>query len=143
MAAGQGELTREESYVANGSTGSTHGEDGQPRDIAARPRQAGDEPAPNRIGPSEDDRDRPGRLLDGHGGGSACDHNDINLERNQLCRKSGEPLILSLGISVFNHDIAALDVTEVTQSLEEGLSQVGGSGQVGRQVAYSSDRCAG
>src|SRR6266567_9547258 len=50
MAAGQGELTREESYVANGSTGSTHGEDGQPRDIAARPRQAGDEPAPNRIG---------------------------------------------------------------------------------------------
>jgi hypothetical protein len=78
-------------------------------------------------------------LLDGHGGGSACDHNDINLERNRLCRKSGEPLVLSLGISVFDHDIAALDVTEVTQSLEEGLSQVGGSGQVGGQVAYSND----
>ena len=35
---------------------------------------------------------------------------------------------LPLGRSVFNHDVAALDVTEVTQSLEEGLSQVRGSG---------------
>ena len=69
----------------------------------------------------------------------ACGHDDINLERNQFGRKSGEPLELPLGISVFDHDVAALDVTEVTQSLEEGLAQVGGSGQVGRQVAYSSD----
>ena len=53
--------------------------------------------------------------------------------------KSGEPLELPLGISVFNHDVAALDVTEVTQSLEEGLSQVGIRGQVERQEAYSSD----
>ena len=57
---------------------------------------------------------------------------DINLERNQFGRKSGEPLELPLGISVFNHDVAALDVTEVTQSLEEGVAQVGASGQVGR-----------
>jgi hypothetical protein len=40
---------------------------------------------------------------------------------------------------VFDHDVAALDVTEVTQSLTEGLLDVGVSGQVGRQVAYSSD----
>ena len=53
-------------------------------------------------------------------------HDDINLERNQFGRKSGEPLGLPLGISVFDHDVATLDVTEVTQSLTEGLWQVGG-----------------
>ena len=78
-------------------------------------------------------------MLGGQGGECAWGHDDINLERNQFGRKSGEPLELPLGISVFDHDVAALDVTEVTQSLEEGLLQVGTSGQVGRQVAYSSD----
>ena len=78
-------------------------------------------------------------MLGGQGVGCACGHDDINLERNQFGRKSGEPLELPLGISVFDHDVAALDVTEVTQSLTEGLLQVGTSGQVARQVAYSSD----
>ncbi|MBM2844101.1 MAG: merR-type protein [Anaerolineales bacterium] len=71
--------------------------------------------------------------------GCAWGEDDINLERNQFGRKSGEPLGLPLGISVFDHDVAALDVTEVTQPLEERLSQVGTSGQVERQPAYSSD----
>ncbi|MGH7418437.1 MAG: hypothetical protein ACREKB_11735 [Candidatus Rokuibacteriota bacterium] len=56
-----------------------------------------------------------------------------------MTRSGGEPLELPLGISVFDHDVAALDVTEVTQSLEEGLSQVGSSGPVDPQPAYSSD----
>jgi hypothetical protein len=112
----------------------------QPRDIAARPRQAGDEPALNRIGSrTEHNGEGPGRLLGGQGGGCARSHDDINLERNQFGRESGEPLGLPLGISVFDHDVTALDVTEVTQSLEEGLVYVGASGHVGRQVAYSSD----
>jgi len=66
-------------------------------------------------------------------------HDDINLERNQFGRESGEPLELPLGISVFDHDVAALDVTEVTQSLTEGPVHVGVSGQVGRQDSYPSD----
>jgi hypothetical protein len=79
-------------------------------------------------------------LLGGPGGDCAsCRDDDINLERNQFGRESGVPLDLPLGISVFNHDVAALDVTEVTQSLTEGLVVVGAKGQVGRQVAYSSD----
>ena len=78
-------------------------------------------------------------MLSGQGGGCAWGHDDINLERNQFGRKSGEPLELPLGRSVFDHEVAALDVTEVTQSLEEGLSQVGIRGQVDRQEAYSSD----
>src|SRR5207249_1293428 len=87
----------------------------------------------------EDNGDSLGRLLGGQGLGCASGHDDINLERTQFGRKSGEPLELPLGISVFDHDVAALDVTEVTQSLEEGLLQVGASGQVARQVAYSSN----
>src|SRR5713226_8522596 len=47
------------------------GEVGQPRDIAARPRKAGDEPAPNRIGSSEDNGEGSGRLLGGEGGDCA------------------------------------------------------------------------
>ena len=78
-------------------------------------------------------------MLGGQGGGCASGHDDINLERNQFGRKSGEPLELPLSISVFNHDGTALDVAEVTQSVTEGLWQVGRSGQVGPQVAYSSD----
>jgi hypothetical protein len=77
-------------------------------------------------------------LLGGQGGGGASSgHDDVNLERNQLGRKSREPLELPLGISVFDHDIAALDVTEGTQSLEEGPSQVRVSARVERQEAYS------
>ena len=60
-----------------------------------------------------------------------------DLERNQFGRKSGQPPGLPLGISVFDHEVAALDVTEVTQPLTEGLVQVGTTGQVERQVAYA------
>jgi hypothetical protein len=73
--------------------------------------------------------------------GSLCassGHDDINLEGDQFGRKSGQALRLPLGISVFDHDVAALSVTEVTQSLEEGLLPVGASGPVERQVAYAS-----
>jgi hypothetical protein len=66
-------------------------------------------------------------------------HDDINLERNQFGRKRGEALRLPLGIAVFDHDMATLDVTEVTQPLEEGLVPVGASGPVERQVAYSGN----
>jgi hypothetical protein len=114
------------------------GEDGQSRDIAARLRQAGDEPARHRIGnKSEENGEGPGRLLRGQGGGCGCGHDDMNLERNQFGRKSGEPLELPLGISVFDYEVATLDVTEVTQPLAEGLLEV--RDRVGRQVAYSKD----
>src|SRR6202008_4083013 len=63
-------------------------------------------------------------------------HEHIDLERNQFGRKRGEALRLPLGISVFDHDMAALDAAEVTQPLEEGLVPVGPSGPVERQVAY-------
>ena len=79
------------------------------------------------------------RLLGRQGSDCASGHDDIDLERNQFGRKGGEALGLSLGITIFDHDVAALDVTEVTQFFKEGLLQVGIGGQVGRQEAYSSD----
>ena len=48
------------------------GDDGRPRDIAARPRKASDEPARNRIASSsEHNGEGPSRLLGGQGGGCA------------------------------------------------------------------------
>src|SRR5262249_34064204 len=66
-------------------------------------------------------------------------HDDINLERNQFGRKSGEPVELPLSISVFNYEVATLDVTELTQSLTEGLARLGIRSQVDAQPSYSSD----
>ena len=51
----------------------------------------------------------------------AADHDDINLERNQFGRESGEPLELPLGIAIFNHGVTALDVTEVAHALTEAV----------------------
>src|SRR5207253_5256530 len=48
-------------------------------------------------------------------------------------------LRLPLGISVFDHDVATLYVTQVTQSSTEALCCAGGSGQVRREIAYAND----
>ena len=75
----------------------------------------------------------------GEGVECASGHDDINLERYEFGHASGEPLALPLVNSVFDHDVAALDVTEITQSLAEGFAQVGARIPAGPQVAYSSD----
>ena len=53
--------------------------------------------------------------------------------------KSGETLELPLSIAEFNHHVAALDVSEVMQTLTESLCHVGTTGQVDRKIAYSRD----
>ena len=75
-------------------------------------------------------------MLGGQGGDCTWGHDDINLERNRFGRESVEPLRVPLGRSVFHHKVATLDVTEVTQSLEEGPVDRATSAH---QVAYSSD----
>ena len=54
----------------------------------------------------------------GQGGRCVSDHDDINLERNKLGCENVVPLGLPLDISVFDQEVATLDVTEVTQSLK-------------------------
>jgi hypothetical protein len=51
----------------------------------------------------------------------------------------GEPLGLSLGISVFDDEAFAFDVAEISQSLQESGSDGDLAGQVDRQVADSRD----
>jgi len=102
------------------------GEEGQPRDVAARARKAGDKPAPNRIGgSSEDDGDRPGRVLGCERRRRALANEDVNLEANQLSRQGGKPFELPLGRSVLDEDVLVLDVIEITEPLAEGLWEVG------------------
>jgi hypothetical protein len=48
-------------------------------------------------------------------------HNHINVRTNQLSRQLAKVLVLSLRPSVFDHDIRALDVAEVTQAQSESL----------------------
>ena len=45
---------------------------------------------------------------------------------------------MPLGIAEFDPDVPALDITEVMQSLEEGLQRVGAGGSVARQDANSN-----
>ena len=79
-------------------------------------------------------------MLGGQGGGCTCaGHDDIYLERDQFGRNSEEPLGFPLGSSVLDDDVAALDVTEVTQSLEEGLWRMEITSRTNCQPAYSSD----
>src|SRR6266852_6528658 len=61
------------------------------------------------------------------------------LSATSSAARAGSRSSFPLGISVFDHEVATLDVTEVTQSLTEGLVQVGIRGRVGPQPAYSSD----
>src|SRR5262245_29618305 len=112
----------------------------QPREIAARPRKAGDEPARDRIDrTSKNNRYGRGSLLGSQSSARICGHNDIDLECHHLGRESGEPLELTLRRSEFDHYVATLNVTEVAKSLAERLWEVRARGQIGRHVRYSSD----
>src|SRR5215813_13018241 len=100
--------------------------------------KAGYEPGRHRIGHStEDDRNGPGRLLRGDGGGCGLGHDDIHLEAHQFGRKRGEPVELAIGSSVIDHDVAALDVPEVTESLKKGCRET--ADPVGSQPANSRE----
>ena len=76
-------------------------------------------------------------MLGGQSRDGGRGYDDINLEADQFGRKSGEPIELPVCRSVFDHEVAALDVTVVTQSLHEG--HLGDAPLAGHQVAYASD----
>jgi len=46
---------------------------------------------------------------------------DINLERHEFGRERGEPLLLSISIALLDHEVAALDVSGLTQPLNKVL----------------------
>jgi hypothetical protein len=78
-------------------------------------------------------------LLGGEGGLRVCGDDEINLERDQFTRESGKPLELPLGRSVFDHEVAPLDVAKVMEPMAKGVDDVGVGRQAGRYVPYARD----
>src|SRR5262249_27700572 len=116
-------------------------EEGQPRDIAARPRKTADEPTLDGIRPRrEDDGNGAGHSLGGQCVGSTCRHDDGNVERNEPGRKGGEPVELPLVVSGLEYEVATFSVTEVTKALKEDLSQLGGTVRGVPQPSNARDR---
>jgi hypothetical protein len=74
-------------------------------------------------------RNRPGRVLGRERRRRAIANEDVNLETNQLSRQGGEPREVPLGRSRLDDDVLALDITEVTKPLAEGVQAVGVRGE--------------
>jgi hypothetical protein len=95
-----------------------------PRDVAARTRQRGDQPTPNRISHTpDDDGDRRGGLFGSQGRWRARGQDHVNLETDKLSREFRQPVVLSLGGPDLNGDALALDPAEITEPLPECLHE--------------------
>jgi Protein of unknown function (DUF3568) len=106
------------------------GSDTQASDVAAWPRQAGDESFPDRIaGTRHDEWDRARGVLGGADDRPAACHNPLHLETDQLGRQVGESLVLPLRPSLLNDEVLAPDVAELAQTLPEGLAEWKGEAQ--------------
>jgi hypothetical protein len=95
---------------------------GQPRDVAAGPRQASDDPIPNRISfVRHDNGNRVRRFLGGTGYWRTGRNDNVYLETHQLGRERGEAIEFSLCISILNDNVFPLHVAELPQTLPERL----------------------
>jgi hypothetical protein len=97
---------------------------GRSGDVLARAREAGDEPAPQRIAHAHhDDGSRPGRTLGGQGGLRHDRDDDVDLEPDQLHREVGEPLEPPLRPSGLEGDVLSLHPGELTERVAEGREE--------------------
>ena len=87
------------------------GDEGDTRDVAARPVEAGDEAELDRIGAErEDDGYRRGRRLGRERRpGAAAGNNHRYLAANQIGRQRRQPIRFVVGPAVFDRDVLALD----------------------------------
>ena len=98
---------------------------GQPRDVAARPREARDESEPAGIAHDRhDDRDRRGGVLGCRRCRRRPRYDDVHLETNQLGREFGQPVESTIGKSIVDDDILALNPPEFAQPLPERLNEM-------------------
>src|SRR5574341_680220 len=99
--------------------------DGEPRDVAARPREAGDVAAADRIRVAREYYGNRrglslGRLcIDG-----ARRNDDIDLEPDQFLRQGGKPVVLPLAPPILDRDILALDPTPTTHPVAKTLDGI-------------------
>src|SRR5262249_29602923 len=98
---------------------------GQPCDVPARARQGRDEPEPNRIVTTgnHDDGDRLGGVLGCCGCWQRLRYDDVHLEPDQLCREVGQPVELTLRISIVDDNILTLNPPALTQPLPERVEE--------------------
>lgn len=94
------------------STQSRRSGEGQSRDIATGPREAGHKSVADRVAHhGHNDRDRSGRLL--------CSPRHGRIRRDQFARQPGEPLDPPVCGSVLNGDVLALGIAPLAQSFRE------------------------
>ncbi len=99
---------------------------GQPRDVPAGSRQAGDEARPHRIpGFRHDDGNGRGRLHGRPGRWHAgCRHDDVNRDPDQLNRERGQLVELALRITACQDEVLPLHIAQLAEPLEERRVQV-------------------
>jgi hypothetical protein len=93
---------------------------GHARDVAAWPVQTGDEAELDRIGAGfEHDRNGRGRRLrrQCRRGAGSGNYRDVTL--NQIGRQRRQPVILALRPAVFDCNVAAIDVTGLTEPFDK------------------------
>ena len=113
---------------------------GQPGDHAARPGQAGHEPALDRHlrGAGHDDRDGLGGPPRRRDGDRVVHDEDRGAEPRQLGRQLRVPLRPAFGEAGLEHNIAPLGVAQVAHAAPECL-ELGGAGG-GRLVGQDPDK---
>jgi hypothetical protein len=88
----------------------------QPRDIAAGPSEAFDEPCANCIGyDREDDRNRAGRSLGSQRGRRIRSDDDVRIQTHQLGGELGQSFDLAACEPILDSDVLALDVPELAE----------------------------
>ena len=103
---------------------------GQPRDVAAGPRQALNKPNCNRVTRRRhNDRDCPGSIFGSQSIGTTGSDDDVNLETDEIGREVGKAIASTLRISILNADVLSLNPSEVAETLPECLVPVRGSGR--------------
>ena len=123
---------------------------GDPRDVAARPRETLHQPFLHRIaGAAEHDRDRSGRFLQGLGSLGTTDDDDVEIEAHQFRDCFGQSFRLSFPPSPFDDSGATIDIAQFPQALAQGLrasarvqrGQDTNSRQSRRLLCLSGERC--
>src|SRR5262249_41562370 len=91
-----------------------------PREVAARPGEAGDQPVRDRIAAMpEDDGDRRGRAFRGECRRRAAGQDQIDLATDEIGGQCGQPIVMALRPEVLDRNILYLDVDGFAQSLVE------------------------
>jgi len=87
-------------------------------------RKAGDESAAYGIGNGRhDDRDRPGRLLNGLGRCPTPHDDDVHLRTDQVGREAGVAIMLALGPAGLDGDVLTFHIAQLAEALAEGLEK--------------------